>query len=55
VRAEGTCVIGEIRWMKWGWEVDGWVVVVGCNSAESLPDDVSASPRPKMKATEWIL
>ena len=46
---EGICEIGEIRWMKWGWVVDGrvvvgWVVVVGCKAVESLLDDVSASP-----------
>ena len=43
VTAEGTCEIGEIRWMRWGWGVDGRVAV-GCNSAESLPDEVVASP-----------
>ena len=42
VTAEGTCETGEIRWMKWGLEADG-LVVVGCSSAESLPDDISAS------------
>ena len=44
VTAEGTCEIGEIRWMRWGWVVDERVVVVGCNSVESLPDVVSAFP-----------
>ena len=41
VTAEGTCEIGEIRWMRWGWEADERVAV-GCNSAASLPDGISA-------------
>ena len=44
VMAGGTCEIGEIRWMRWGSEADGWVAVAGCNFVGSLPDAVSASP-----------
>jgi len=40
--AEGTCEIGEIRLMRWGWEADERVAV-GCNSVASLPDEFSAS------------